>query len=62
MKKLMTIFGAVMFASLTNFCFAQNLSTVNELLQGKWQAVNDKTNFLVFDKNKRKEISKGMTK
>ena len=36
MKKLMTIFGAVMFASLTNFCFAQNLSTVNELLQGKW--------------------------
>ena len=62
MKKLMTIFGAVMFASLTNFYFAQNLSTVNELLQGKWQAVDDKTNFLVFDKNERKEISKGMTK
>ena len=31
-----------------------------ELLQGKWQSDDDKTNFLVFDKNQRKEISEGM--
>ena len=36
------------------------LST-NELLQGKWQSLDDKTNFLVFDKNQRKEIAKGMS-
>ena len=59
MKKLKTIFGAIMFASLTNFCYSQNLSTVNELIQGKWQNMDDKTNFLVFDKNERKEIAKG---
>jgi len=35
------------------------LST-NDLLQGKWQSLDDKTNFLVFDKNLRKEIAKGM--
>jgi len=31
-----------------------------ELLQGKWQSNDDKTNFLVFEKNHRKEISEGM--
>lgn len=31
-----------------------------ELLQGKWQSEADKTNFLVFDQNRRKEISEGM--
>lgn len=31
-----------------------------ELLQGKWQNEQDKTNFLVFDKNHRKEIAEGM--
>jgi len=35
------------------------LST-NDLLQGKWQSMVDKTNFLVFDKNLRKEIAGGM--
>lgn len=35
------------------------LST-NDLLQGKWQSLDDKTNFLVFDKNLRKEIANGM--
>lgn len=35
------------------------LST-SELLQGKWQSLDDKTNFLVFDKTQRKEIAKGM--
>lgn len=33
-----------------------------ELLQGKWQSTNDKTNFLVFENNHRKEIAKGMDK
>lgn len=39
---------------------SSTLST-NELLQGKWQSLDDKTNFLVFDKNQRKEIAKGMS-
>jgi len=33
-----------------------------ELLQGKWQSTDDKTNFLVFENNHRKEIAKGMDK
>jgi len=33
-----------------------------ELLQGKWQSEVDKTNYLVFDKNLRKEFAKGMDK
>lgn len=32
----------------------------NDLLQGKWQSMVDKTNFLVFDKNLPKEIAGGM--
>lgn len=31
-----------------------------EMLQGKWQSEDDKTNFLVFEKNQRKEIAEGM--
>lgn len=31
-----------------------------DLLQGKWQNVDDKTNFVIFEKNQRKEISEGM--
>ena len=31
-----------------------------DLLQGKWQSSDDKTNFLVFEKNHRKEIADGM--
>ena len=31
-----------------------------ELLQGKWQSEDDSTNFLVFEKNIRKEIATGM--
>ena len=30
-----------------------------DLLQGKWQAVDDKSNFLIFEKNHRKEKSAG---
>jgi hypothetical protein len=35
-------------------------TTVNQLLQGKWQSMDDKTNYLVFEKNLRKEIGDGM--
>ena len=56
------------------FCFSQAMgqskdkptkekkmvTTVNELIQGKWQSMDDKTNFLIFDKNERKEIGGGM--
>lgn len=31
-----------------------------ELLQGKWQSTDDNTNFLVFEKDHRKEIAEGM--
>ena len=30
-----------------------------DLLQGKWQSEDDKTNFVVFEKNHRKEIAEG---
>ena len=36
-------------------------SSTYDLLQGKWQHSEDKTNFLVFDKFIRKEMSAGMT-
>ena len=35
-------------------------TSVIELIQGKWQSMDDKTNFLMFDKNERKEIGYGM--
>jgi hypothetical protein len=35
-------------------------SSVIELIQGKWQSLDDKKNFLFFDKNERKEIGYGM--
>lgn len=35
-------------------------TSVNELILGKWQNIDDKTNFLMFDKNERKESSDGM--
>ena len=38
----------------------KNVISINELLQGKWQSMDDKTNFLMFDENERKEISDGM--
>jgi hypothetical protein len=38
---------------------ASTLST-NDLLHGKWQNMDDKTNFVVFDKSERKEIAQGM--
>jgi hypothetical protein len=59
----------------TCFCFSQaigqskdnnpttekkNVSSVIELIQGKWQSLDDKTSFLMFDKNEKKEIGDGM--
>ena len=35
---------------------------IAELLQGKWQHVEDKSNYLLFDNNLRKEIADGMDK
>lgn len=35
-------------------------TSVQELLQGKWQSMDDKTNFIMFEKNERKESSDGM--
>ena len=44
---------------------ANNISTAGlksnlELLQGKWQSTDDTSNYIVFDKDRRKEISEGM--
>lgn len=38
-----------------------NGKTNFELLQGKWQSADDKTNYLVFENNHRKEIARGMS-
>lgn len=54
MKKILT--AIVLLAALNTF--SQKVNT--QLLQGKWQSVDDKTNFLVFTKNLRKEIASGM--
>lgn len=39
---------------------ADSLKTNFDLLQGKWQSTDDKTNFLIFENNQRKEIATGM--
>ena len=54
------------------FCFSQaigqskvnkpttekkNIASVNELIQGKWQSIDDKTTYLVFEKNQMKGMS-----
>lgn len=46
----------------TNSNQKENISSTNDLLQGKWQSIDDKKNFIVFEKNQRKEISEGMDK
>ena len=38
---------------------AQSKKSNLDLLQGKWQAINDKSNFIIFEKNHRKEKSAG---
>jgi hypothetical protein len=55
MKKIIV---TVVFLFLGLNSFSQNIDY--KLLQGKWQNVEDKTNFLIFTKNLRKEIADGM--
>ncbi len=43
----------------SNDYFITTKST-RELLQGKWQSMDDSSNFLIFNSNQRKEISNGM--
>jgi hypothetical protein len=56
MKKRILL--VVLFFSF-GICSAQKVIDA-KLLQGKWQSVEDKTNFLIFTKNLRKEIASGM--
>ena len=56
MKK--NILLGVLFFSF-GICSAQKEINV-KLLQGKWQSLDDKTNFLIFTKNLRKEIAEGI--
>jgi hypothetical protein len=55
MKKIIATL-ALLLLSLNSF--SQNINY--KLLQGKWQNVDDKTNFLIFTKNLRKETADGM--
>jgi hypothetical protein len=56
MKK--NILLVILFLSF-GICFAQK-GIDPKLLQGKWQSLDDKTNFLIFTKSLRKEIANGM--
>ncbi|WP_158728614.1 hypothetical protein [Flavobacterium sp. I-STPA6A] len=54
MKKILT--AIILLITLNSF--SQKINS--QLLQGKWQSLDDKTNFLVFTKDFRKEIAEGM--
>ena len=54
MKKIVT--AIILLTALSSFSQKMN----PKLLQGKWQSLDDKTNFLVFTKNLRKETAAGM--
>jgi len=71
MKKniLFLTIATVLLFNANSFCQSKVVKTTNpnlsalstfELLQGKWQSLDDKTNFVIFDKNQRKEIAEGM--
>jgi hypothetical protein len=51
-KYLLLIFICLAFSEIAN---AQKTNL--ELLQGKWQSIDDKTNFLIFENNHRKEAN-----
>lgn len=51
-KYLLVIFICLAFYEIAN---AQKTNL--ELLQGKWQSIDDKTNFLIFENNHRKEAN-----
>ena len=46
----------------SDITIAMTESNISELLQGKWQHIEDETNYLVFEGNHRKEIAEGMDK
>lgn len=54
MKKIVTVI--ILLSALNSF--SQKINP--QLLQGKWQSLDDKTNFLIFSKGLRKEIADGM--
>lgn len=41
-------------------CVSEKNDSFSTLLQGKWQHTEDKTNYLIFEGNKRKEMADGM--
>lgn len=51
-KYLLVIFICLALSQIAN---AQKTNL--ELLQGKWQSIDDKTNFLIFENNHRKEAN-----
>ena len=48
------------FLMLQTACVGKKNDSFPTLLQGKWQHIDDKTNFLIFEGNKRKEMAEGM--
>jgi len=59
MKKIILILSLGLMA-LSAYAQNKPVKTAKELLQGKWQSVDDEQNFLVFENNMRKEIASGM--
>lgn len=50
-----------LIVALLSLACNQGQTATMELLQGTWQHVEDPTNYLVFEKNLRKEIAEGMS-
>ena len=60
MKKYILVY---VFALTSIVTYSQNKTTTNsvrELLQGKWQSIDDKTSFMMFTEIEKKESSDGM--
>lgn len=60
MKKILLISAFNLTTILTYAQNKSNATSVQGMLQGKWQSVDDKTNVIMFDQNERKESSDGM--
>lgn len=48
------------FMTLQSGCGSEKTDSFPTLLQGKWQHTEDKTNYLIFEGNIRKEMAEGM--
>lgn len=59
---LVLLFQTVLFCFLSTQagCISEKTDSFPTLLQGKWQHTDDKTNYLIFEGNKRKEMTEGM--